>query len=494
MPDNGMTLKPGKLKHRCLGVPLFYASILAGGIGLLLLINSYGETLSVAAPKSANAQLEPTAPKIDALLHVLIVLAAVILLGRLVGRFFIWVGQPQVMGEIVAGILLGPSLLGQLAPEAPARLLPPSAVPLLGIIAQLGVILYMFLVGLELNTSMLRTKAHATVAISHAGIVVPFVLGNLLAVILYPKLCSDNVTFTSFGLFLGIAMSITAFPVLARILTDRKMNQTRLGSVALTCAATDDATAWCLLALVVGFVQARLGSGFLVAGLTIGYVGIMLFAVRPWLRRLATLEQENKLSQETIALIFVALLLSALMTEFIGIHALFGAFLLGALIPHDSGLARTLGRRMEDLVTVFLLPAFFAFTGMRTEIGLISGLENWLLCGAIILVATAGKFGGTLLAARLTGSGWTQAAALGILMNTRGLMELIVLNIGLELGVISPTLFAMMVIMALVTTFATTPLLNLLAHRLPEEFQPAAITVQSNAVARVGSRSYENAG
>jgi Kef-type K+ transport system membrane component KefB len=266
-----------------------------------------------------------------------------------------------------------------------------------------------------------------------------------------------------FALFLGVAMSVTAFPVLARILTDRGMTKTKLGSIAITCAAADDVTAWCLLAFVVGVARTRLNDALLVVAWTIAYIALMFLVVRPCLARLVPRERQS-LGQGTIAAAIIGLLLSALATERIGIHAIFGAFLFGAVIPHDSTLARQLPRKLDDFVAVLLLPAFFALTGMRTEIGLVSGLENWLLCGLIILVATAGKFAGTCLAGRLTGLDWRESSALGVLMNTRGLMELIVLNVGLDLGVISPTLFAMMVLMALVTTMATAPILERLAR------------------------------
>jgi K+:H+ antiporter len=250
--------------------------------------------------------------------------------------------------------------------------------------------------------------------------------------------------------------------VLARILTDRKMSKTPLGVVAMTCAATDDVTAWCLLALVVGVAKAQLQEAAFVIGLAVLYIGAMFFIVRPLVVRLLARTEDKPLSIGVVAAAFVGLLLSALATEAIGIHALFGAFLAGAIVPHESRLARELTAKLEDLVTVLLLPAFFALTGMRTQIGLVSGLEAWLVCGLVILVATLGKFGGTLAAARLTGIPWRESTALGVLMNTRGLMELIVLNIGLDLGVISHTLFAMLVLMALATTMATTPVLHLL--------------------------------
>lgn len=440
-----------------IGAAVGYLLMLAVAVGLFLVIRDYGEALAVPDGKTHESQLPRQQ---DALIHVLLTLAAVIVLGQVLGWLAGFVGQPPVLGEIAAGILLGPSLLNHLHPDAASWLLPAEAAPHLRTLAQFGAILYMFLIGLELNTDLLRNRARAAIAISHASIVAPFVLGAGLALLLYPGLSGSAAPFTSFALFMGVALSITAFPVLARILTDLGLSKTELGALALTCAAADDVTAWCLLALVVGVAQAHLAQAFLVAGLALGFMIVMLVIVRPAIRWLAS-RQPSEPSPGIVALIFVGLLLSALASDAIGIHPLFGSFLFGALIPHESGIAETFTRQLGDLVKVVLLPAFFAYTGMRTRIDLISGWESWLLCGLIIVTATAGKFGGTLLAARLTGIDWTTATALGVLMNTRGLMELIVLNIGLDLGVISPTLFAMMVLMALATTTATTPLLRL---------------------------------
>jgi Kef-type K+ transport system membrane component KefB len=251
------------------------------------------------------------------------------------------------------------------------------------------------------------------------------------------------------------------------------MTRTELGAVALSCAATDDVTAWCLLAFVVGVAKAQVGEGFVVAGGALLYIALMFLAVRPALHRYVRRWEMDRLPAHAVPVVFLALLLSTIATELIGIHAIFGAFLLGAVIPHDSAVARTITRQLEQVVTILLLPAFFAFTGMRTRIDLLSGAEEWLICGLIILTATLGKFGGTLVAARLTGLRWREAAALGALMNTRGLMELIVLNIGLDLGVISPSLFAMMVVMALVTTMATAPALRLLVPQPVAREAPA---------------------
>jgi Kef-type K+ transport system membrane component KefB len=445
---------------------MFHAAMIVGSVLLFLYLDACGSKLAAPerAPSDSAGSVSATA-KSDAMLHVLAALAAVLIVGRMLSLLFRYLGQPPVIAEVVAGILLGPSLLGQVWPQAAAFILPPSVAPYLGAIAQLGAILYMFLVGLELNLGVLRELARAAASISNASIVVPFLLGAALALILYPRLSNRDVPFTSFALFVGIALSITAFPVLARILTDRRMHTTPLGILALGCAAANDAIAWCLLAFVVGVTQATVGGAFLVLGLTAAYAGFLLLVVRPVAARVLVPMDERRLTPGILALIFAALLLSALATEAIGIHSIFGAFLLGAVIPHDSALARTLTRKLEDVVAVLLLPAFFAFTGMRTQLGLVSGPEAWLLCGLIVLAATAGKLGGTLLSARLNGLGWRDAMSLGVLMNARGMMELIALNIGLDLNVISPTLFTMMVLMALATTVATTPALQLLAPR-----------------------------
>jgi Kef-type K+ transport system membrane component KefB len=373
-----------------------------------------------------------------------------------------------VIGEMIAGIALGPSVLGQFWPEAPKFLLPDYATPAIKIIAELGVILYMFLIGLELNTGMLRSRAHATVAISHASIVAPFLMGSTLALWLYEDLAPAGVPFTSFALFMGVAMSITAFPVLARILSDRHIEKTELGVVALSCAAIDDVTAWCLLAFVVGVAKAAVNGAVLTVVLALAYIVFMLLAVRRLAVRYLGHESAQHPRGRLAVWVLVMLLLSALAAEWIGIHAIFGAFLLGAIIPHDSFVARDFREKLEDLVKILLLPAFFALTGMRTQINLLTGAQAWITCAVIILVATLGKFGGTIIAARCTGLPWKMSASLGILMNTRGLMELIVLNVGLDLGVISPPLFAMMVIMALATTMATTPVLHFLNTARPE--------------------------
>jgi Kef-type K+ transport system membrane component KefB len=374
----------------------------------------------------------------------------------------------------VGGILLGPSVLGAVWPEAQRVLLPAESAPFLGVIAQLGVVLYMFIVGLHFDLRILRTSGQATLAISHASIVAPFVLGGALALGLYGGLAGDNIAFTPFALFIGVSLSVTAFPVLARILSDKGLHKTELGMLALTCAAVDDVTAWCLLAFVVSLSQSTIANGVATLVLTVAYIAVMFAVVRPLAARVVPrLERVGRLDQTGLAVIVVALLASALATELIGIHAIFGAFLLGAVIPPESRVAHDITERLDDLVRVMFLPAFFAFTGMRTEIGLLATWQDWAVCAGILVVAIIGKFGGSFVAARLVGIGRHDAAALGVLMNTRGLVELIVLNIGLDMQIISPRLFTMLVIMALVTTFMTTPILDRLMRGRAWALMPA---------------------
>lgn len=453
-----------------------YPAMIGTAAAAFFFIRHFGNGLSAPAPVDIPFGSPTVRNQFDAFSRVLVALVIVILAARVVGAAFAWLRQPPVVGEVLAGVLLGPSVLGRLAPGASAFVLPPEVAPFLSVLAQIGVILYMFLVGLELDLARLRKRTHAAVLISHASIIVPFILGTVLALLLYPRLATSDVSFTHFALFSGVSMSVTAFPVLARILTDRGVQTSPLGVIALACAAVDDVTAWCLLAFVVSVVNTHATGALATFALTLAYLAVMFGVLRPIVRRLVERQQgkeaKNGLAsppatRSVLAVVFIALLLSALATEFIGIHAIFGGFALGTIIPADSSLARDLQQKLEDFVVIVLLPAFFAFTGLRTSIGLVQGAEAWTLCGLILLTACAGKFGGSAIAARLTGLKWRDAASVGILMNTRGLMELIVLNIGLDLHVISPTLFAMLVIMALVTTTATTPILDLLSPFAP---------------------------
>lgn len=393
---------------------------------------------------------------------VLVEVLIVIGLSRLVGLAFRWIKQPLVIGEIVAGIMLGPSLFGLVAPEVAATLFPPETIPFLNVLSQIGLIFFMFLIGLELNPKYLSGNLDVAILTSHVSILVPFSLGTLLALLLYPLVSNASVSFTAFALFLGAAMSITAFPVLARIITENNLHQTRLGTLALTCAAVDDVTAWCVLAVAIAVAHTGSFSKAIPTIIySLVYIGLMITVGRRFLQSLATYYRRAKrLNQLVLALIYIGVVASALITELIGIHLIFGAFLLGAVMPKNAGLVRELAVKTEDFVLIFLLPVFFAYSGLRTQIGLLNRPELWGLCLAVLVVAIAGKYIGTYVAARVSGISKREASALGWLMNTRGLTELIVLNIGLSLGVISPLLFTMLVIMALVTTFMTSPLLE----------------------------------
>ncbi len=390
-------------------------------------------------------------------------MAVVLLVSRLLGVVAKWLGQPMVIAEVVAGIVLGPSLLGWVWPGGMTMLFPDSSMSVLKMLSQVGLVLFMFLVGLELDPKLLKGRTHASVAISHTSIIVPFILGGGAAFWLYESYSSPHVSFLSFALFFGVAMSVTAFPVLARILSERHLLTSRVGAITIACAAVDDVTAWCILAFVVAVARATgLGAALWTTGMALAFIALMIFAVRPFLARLGRrVADRSGMTPTVTAVVLLLLLLSSATTEIIGIHALFGAFLFGAVLPKEGRLAETLAERLETVAVGLLLPLFFAFSGLRTEIGLVNEPSEWLVTAAIIGLATLGKFGGSAVAARLTGLRWREASAVGILMNTRGLMELIVLNIGLDLGVISPTVFTMLVLMALITTFMTTPVLSL---------------------------------
>ncbi|WP_310554369.1 cation:proton antiporter [Flavobacterium sp.] len=400
--------------------------------------------------------------------HPLAVLLSQIITIIIIARFFGWIfrkiGQPSVIGEIIAGIFLGPSVVGMYFPEFSAALFPTESLGNLQFLSQIGLILFMFVIGMELDLKVLKNKANEAVVISHASIVIPFALGICLSYYVYHKFAPVGVEFLSFSLFMGIAMSITAFPVLARIVQERGIHKTRLGTIVITCAAADDITAWCLLAAVIAIVKAgSFVSSLYVIGLAFAYVLAMLFLVKPFLKRVGDLYSNNEnLSKPVVAIFFLTLILSSFATEVIGIHALFGAFMTGAIMPDIVKFRNIFIEKVEDVAVILLLPLFFVFTGLRTEIGLINDPYLWKVTGFIILVAVVGKFVGSALAARFVGQNWKDSLTIGALMNTRGLMELVVLNIGYDLGVLTSEIFTMMVIMALVTTFMTGPALDLI--------------------------------
>ena len=390
----------------------------------------------------------------------------ILIVAGLFRRLFRSLGQPPVMGEMIAGIVMGPSVLGLFYPPALDFLFPASSLETLRLLSQIGVVLFMFIVGMEVNVRMLREKGSAAVMISHASIIIPFLLGTALSLFLYRGLAPAGTSFNAFALFIGVAMSITAFPVLARILEDRGLTQTTLGSIAITCAAVDDVTAWCILALVIALVKSTgIASSAITVGLTIVFAAAMVLVIRPQLARVIKEPDSQVHRRRLIPIILAFVLACALATEMIGIHALFGAFLAGVVMPPSTEFRIFLKDKLEAFGSYALLPLFFAFTGLRTQIGLLNDLEGWLWCGVIILVAIAGKLGGSMLMSRWTGMSWTQSFSIGVLMNTRGLVELVVLNIGYDLGILSGRIFAMMVLMALVTTFMTGPLLSLAKSR-----------------------------
>ncbi|NHM05799.1 cation/H(+) antiporter [Flavobacterium sp. CYK-4] len=454
---------------------IFYVLVTGGFSVMIYLILSQGKLLesgrqiiSVNSNKSQWAEFLSSMQ--HNLQHPLAILLAQIITIIIVARFFGWVfrkiGQPTVIGEIIAGIVLGPSLLGMYFPEFSNVLFPVASLGNLQFLSQIGLILFMFVIGMELDLKVLKNKANEALVISHASIIIPFALGIGLAYFVYYRFAPASVEFLSFSLFLGIAMSITAFPVLARIVQERGIHKTRIGTIVITCAATDDITAWCILAAVIAIVKAgSFVSSLYIIGLAMAYVAIMIFVVKPFLKRIGDLySTKSKLNKPVVAIFFLTLIMSAYATEVIGIHALFGAFMTGAIMPDIAKFRAIFINKVEDVSVILLLPLFFVFTGLRTQIGLINDPYLWKITGFIILVAVAGKFFGSAIAAKFVGQSWKDSLTIGALMNTRGLMELVVLNIGFDLGVLTSEIFTMMVIMALVTTFMTGPALDLINY------------------------------
>lgn len=398
----------------------------------------------------------------------------VIFTARTFGFIFNKIGQPTVIGEIVAGIFLGPSLLGMWFPEYSTFLFPKASLGNLQFLSQVGLVLFMFVIGMELDLKSLKNRAADAVIISHASIIIPYSFGMVLAYYLYMDYAPKNVSFIAFALFMGIAMSITAFPVLARIIQERNLSKTRLGAIAITCAAADDISAWCILAAVIAIVKAgSVVSSLYTIVMAVIYVLVMIKVVQPFLKKLGEVfSSRESLSLNVVSAIFGILLISAYTAEVIGIHALFGAFLAGAIMPSTIGFRRIIIEKVESVSLGLLLPLFFVFTGLRTQIGLLNEGHLWGVCCMIIGIAILGKFGGSAFAARFVGNTWKDSFSIGALMNTRGLMELIVLNIGYDLGVLSPEIFAMMVIMALATTFMTGPALDLINYLFKSDTEP----------------------
>lgn len=452
---------------------IFYVTTVAGFSMLIFWVLSKGKFLedgreiitATSAKDHWNEFLDSMMHSIKEPLAILLLqIVSIILVARFFGWMFRKIGQPSVIGEMVAGIVLGPSLVGLYFPEFFDNLFPVASLGNLKFLSQIGLILFMFVIGMELDLKALKNKANDAVVISHASIIFPFTLGISLAYFIYTQFAPDGVEFMSFALFIGISMSITAFPVLARIVQERGIHKTKLGTIVITCAAADDITAWCILATVIAIVKAgSFVSSLYVIALAIAYVFLMLKVVRPFLERVGQLKNSRQsLSKPVVAIFLLTLIVSAYITEIIGIHALFGAFMAGAIMPDNAKFRAIFIEKVEDVSVIILLPLFFVFTGLRTQIGLINDPELLKVTGLIIAVAVIGKFLGSAIAAKFVGQNWRDSLTIGALMNTRGLMELIVLNIGLDLGVLSPEIFTMMVIMALVTTFMTGPALDLI--------------------------------
>jgi len=454
---------------------IFFYVIVTGLFGLLMyLIVMQGKVLEIGRAIHYPTTAESThwseflSTISDNFVHPLAILLAQIVTIIFFARIFGWIckkiGQPTVIGEIIAGIVLGPSVIGLYYPEAFKVLFPPESLGNLHFLSQIGLILFMFMVGMELDLKTVKNRASDAVVISHASIIFPFTLGLGLAYLLYSEFAPQGVQFLSFGLFIGIAMSITAFPVLARIVQERGIHKTKLGALVITCAAIDDITAWCVLAGVIAIVKAGsiLSSLYTIVA-SIAYVLVMIKVVQPFLKRVGDLHptREN-MNKQVVAIFFITLIISSYTTEIIGIHALFGAFLAGTIMPNNMKFRNIFIEKVEDVALVLLLPLFFVLTGLRTEIGLINDINLWKITGLIILVAVTGKFLGGALSAKFVGLNWHDSLSIGALMNTRGLMQLVVLSIGYDLGVLTPAVFAMMIIMAIVTTIMTGPALDVI--------------------------------
>jgi len=388
----------------------------------------------------------------------------IIFVARLLGWIFRKMGQPPVMGEIIGGILLGPSLMGAFFPGFSHFLFPANSIGNLQLFSQIGLILFMFVVGMELDLKILKGNIGAALVISHASIIIPFALGTSAAYFLYKDYAPPGIPFYAFALFLGIAMSITAFPVLARIIRERGISHTRLGNIAITCAAVDDISAWCLLAVVLTIVKAgNAGSSAYLFLFVLLYALTMLFAIRPLLKKIFLQTRLKKISgRSALSFTFIILFLSSYCTESIGIHALFGAFLAGIVMPSDPEFRKNIIDQIENIALTLLLPLFFAVTGLRTHFGLLGESSLWIVFLIIFCIALAGKFGAAAMAAGFAGESLKDSLSIGILMNTRGLVELVVLNIGYDLHIVTPAVFTMMVLMALLTTCMTNPALNLI--------------------------------
>ncbi|WP_129586453.1 cation:proton antiporter [Sphingomonas montana] len=435
-------------------------------------LDSLGET--------ASGVLAPHGPAIrtaahgytpgDYSIHFFLQLAVILLMCRVVG----WLGkrllgQPQVVGEMIAGVLLGPSLLGLVAPGLQAAIFPDATRNILYVGAQLGVGLYMFLVGTTLRLDHFRAKARSALTVSMAGIVVPFVVAALIVPLLIgvPGLFANGISQLNATLFLGACIALTAFPMLARIINERGLAGTSLGTLSLTAGAFDDACSWCVLAIVLSTFGGGPGVAILAIGGGLIWAAFVLIAGPRLLAPLGRMvERDGELTQRNLALVLIAFCTSAFLMDVVGIHAIFGGFVLGAAMPRGL-LAVEIKRKLEPLTVVLLLPLFFTYSGLNTRMDMVNSGSLLLIATGILFASILAKGGACYLAARLSGEDNRTALGIGALMNSRGLMELIIINIGLQKGIIGPTLFAMLVLMAIVTTMMTSPLLHLFYDEKP---------------------------
>jgi Kef-type K+ transport system membrane component KefB len=407
-------------------------------------------------------------------------LIVIVASARLIGALFRRLGQPQVCGEIAAGLILGPSLLGGMFPTAFASLFDPAVAPVLNILSQLGLVLMMFLIGLDFDFGHLGGNHWTAISVSITGIVFPFALGFGLGLYMHPLVAAGGSAY-GFALFMATAMSITAIPVLGRIMIELNIQRTRIGSLTISAAGIGDAIGWILLALVTAIVQSEfdpLKLSLMIAEV-IAFAAIMILAVRPLLVRAIRrfFHTHGDLTLDMLAALLLIVFLAAVITNVIGIFSVFGAFLLGAILYDQQEFAAAVHRRLNDFITVFFLPIFFTYTGLRTDVGSMSGASIWLFCGLVLVVAMAGKFGGCTLAARWSGLPWRESSIIGVMMNTRGLMELIVINMGYDLGIIPKNVFFMLVFMAVFTTYMTAPLLRVMIRdsEIEKEYRTSAI-------------------
>lgn len=463
--------------HRGVRVAVLYA--------VLVLVPAAGAAAFLAATNGGTPAggSHGLASASGSLARFLLAMAVIVAGAKLAGMLARRLGQPAVIGEILLGIVLGPSVIGAFWPAGLHWLIPHSVLPQLNVVAEIGVVLFIFLVGAELDTGMLRGERSLALTVSHVGVAVPFVAGIAIAIAGYSLLAPPGLRLVPFALFVGETLSITALPVLARILMDTDLYGTQVGTFSLTCAMISDVTAWCLLGLVIALATSGTANGFFVTlALVAAFIAVLFLLVKPLMRRIATAGIGRFGNGAIVPAALIGLLLSALATQWIGVNSIFGAFLFGLILPADTPWVRRLRDIVGPVTTVLLLPLFFVYSGLRTDIGLLGfNPVTWLWTGLIIVAAVAGKFGGSTVAARAGGKSWYRSIQIGALMNTRGLTELIVLNVGLDLGLLSKKLFTMLVVMALVATVMTGPILARLRSRAGgrlEELDDVASGVQ----------------